>query len=730
VAVRQNGGATFGLVKMSAGGVFLSWHELRSDATGLTACNVGYDRDRGQLIYGATAAAGARVFGALDLVSETKNFELVSWNGDSVPSLPNYWWLSGPNAAGHLYGVDSNTIYRYDAADGAQLGSWARTLWTPTTSVFGEIIYDPVNHAIVAADAAEEVWRWFFLDRLSGEGGGTTYQALVEQIAGLCGLTPGSDLDASNLIDAAHGRYVLRSSGRAHVEALQTTGFFDVVEDGPQIVFPKRGSASSATIDIEDLGAHPADAGRVPPLVPTRTAERENLPYRVEVTLPDPDLNYEPGVQSAKRNRAAVQTRRVLSIRDDLAGDADTGKQIAERALFLAWLNRSAYTFSVTRKWASLLSADVITIQTPTAAYKMLLIEINDTASGIRECKALAEDVAIYTSNASGAVGGGMPLPTVPPLASSLYYLMDLPLLRDADDGLVLYVAAGSYGVTGWPGVQIFQSDDGGAFTTPFTFVDNEATHGYATDVLADHAPWVWDETSSVNVRIYRGSLASATKAQVYAGANALLIGSEIIGFRTATLEADGSYTLSGMIRGRRGSEGETGNHGIGDRVVLLTPGTVQRKSYSALKLGDPDFYAGVTLGDVLANATKRSLTLTGRSLKPYAPVQIAGSRDGSNNLTITARRRSRVGHQPAAGLAASPPLGELVAAYECDILDGAGAVLRTLAAATLSFSYTAAQQTTDGLTPGDPVDVAVYQISQALGTYNDGRGFPGSATV
>lgn len=50
--------------------------------------------------------------------------------------------------------------------------------------------------------------------------------------------------------------------------------------------------------------------------------------------------------------------------------------------------------------------------------------------------------------------------------------------------------------------------------------------------------------------------------------------------------------------------------------------------------------------------------------------------------------------------------------------------VLRSISALTQTAAYSAANQTSDGLTPGNPVRVAVYQVGQY------GRGYPGRATV
>ena len=69
--------------------------------------------------------------------------------------------------------------------------------------------------------------------------------------------------------------------------------------------------------------------------------------------------------------------------------------------------------------------------------------------------------------------------------------------------------------------------------------------------------------------------------------------------------------------------------------------------------------------------------------------------------------------------------MSEDTEAYEVDIMDG-DTVARTISSLSdESASYTAAQQTADGFTPGDPIDCNIYQLSAAVG-----RGWPLEATV
>ena len=70
-------------------------------------------------------------------------------------------------------------------------------------------------------------------------------------------------------------------------------------------------------------------------------------------------------------------------------------------------------------------------------------------------------------------------------------------------------------------------------------------------------------------------------------------------------------------------------------------------------------------------------------------------------------------------------PLTAASEAYEVDVLGGAGEVVRTLANSSPSVTYDAADQTSDFGAPQTTIDVAIHQLSAAVG-----RGFAGRATL
>src|SRR5512132_2644364 len=210
---------------------------------------------------------------------------------------------------------------------------------------------------------------------------------------------------------------------------------------------------------------------------------------------------------------------------------------------------------------------------------------------------------------------------------------MDLPALRDADDDLGFYYAmAGA--TDAWRGGALYQSADGVSYASVASS-DAPTAMGSATTALPSGPTTVHDDVNTVTVRLSYGVLASVTRALSLNGANAALLGDEILTFDTATPLGGADWQLSGLLRGRKGTEWAVESHVIGDRFVLLDSGTVGRVVDPMAWRNVALHYKAVSAGLAIASAADTLFTDTGASLKPYSPVAIAAARDGSNNLTI-----------------------------------------------------------------------------------------------
>jgi hypothetical protein len=305
---------------------------------------------------------------------------------------------------------------------------------------------------------------------------------------------------------------------------------------------------------------------------------------------------------------------------------------------------------------------------------------------------------------------------------------VNINMLRDADNDAGFYAAACASDPTAtWRGAILYVSVDDGANFRTLATIASESTMGATTNALGNFLSGnIPDELNSVNVRLSNGSLSSTDANGLLAGTNAAVIGDEIVWFRDATLQADGSYTLRGFLRGRRGSEYAMAAHSAGERFILVNASTMVRIPQETADIGIERLYKGVSSGRSLASTTAQAFTNLGVGLMPYAPVHLGGGRDGSNNVTLTWVRRSRIDGGWRNNV--DVPLGESSESYVVEIYSDNtyATVLRTIEGITSqTTTYTAAQQTSDGLTPGDPVFFKVYQLSATVG-----RGHAASGSV
>ena len=203
-----------------------------------------------------------------------------------------------------------------------------------------------------------------------------------------------------------------------------------------------------------------------------------------------------------------------------------------------------------------------------------------------------------------------------------------------------------------------------------------------------------------VRMRAGGSRLETVTELEMLNGANQALVvdpdgAAEIIQFATVTANADGSHTLSTLLRGRRGTELFTGCHSLASVFVLIEDDTLSRLPVPLTALDAARSYRAVGRGDALRDAANTPITPVGRDLMPYAPVQLAASGSWGSDITLTWQRRTRIGGELKGG-GGDVPLAEDSEAYELEILFGA-TVVRTVEDLTArSYVYSAANQASD----------------------------------
>ncbi len=707
--------------------------DIESSATGFygDAGGLTYDETDDSMIF-QVRMSNSGAAGAIYTLKWRSDVGIV-WK-TVVPSQINY---EGPSfGQSRLRGqrwtlMRGTRVIQLDTATGALV---LDETWPGAVREGGAQVYDSVTDTHLVRGS--EGWAKLFLNRGGGEG-----EALAGIVTDLCdraglGL---ADIDMADLTETVPGYVIGRQSTvRGAIEPLAQAYFFDAAESDDVLRFRSRGRPPIATIDANLL--LPLDEQTGESWRERRTQEVE-LPERVSVVYMDAQADYSQGTQSEKRTSLPLQTmhsRNQTSIELAMALDATTAKQIAAKTLYSAWIERSAYEAELPTDWLRLDPTDVVDVIFDSGSTFRTRITRLDLGAGFSlAVQGVSQTAATYVSDAQADGGSGTPVQIITGQAATQLILPDLPLLRDTDDtagsGLRRYYMMGGFGAPGWPGAALYKSTDGSTWAQAGRGLSEMAWGATANALGSPRSPFATDEVNSLTVFMTTGGdrLESTTQTAMVNGANAALVlkangEPEIIQFRDVTLNVDGSMTLSGLLRGRRGTDVFVDGHEAGELFILLDADDVETMVTALGDLDLPRSWRAVGFGTIFEDAEIVVTNHTGRDLKPYAPWNVQAVLTGSPaDISLSWVRRTRIGGELKDGTGVVP-LGETSEAYEIDILDGpSGAVKRTLTSTSPNIVYANTDIIADFGAVPLVLSVAIYQMSALAG-----RGFARVVTL
>ncbi|MDH5340985.1 MAG: phage tail protein, partial [Rubrivivax sp.] len=552
-----------------------------------------------------------------------------------------------------------------------------------------------------------------------------TLQNVVEALCERAGMPAGTyDATALAAITKPVRAYTVAqvTSARAVIDQLMSAYFFTAYVTDKLYFIPRAGSAV-LTLDADDLGSgidRPAEE-----LLPLTIGSDEEVPAQIALSYSNVDSDYNVATELSDRLLSGVISTSTVPLA--LGMTSAEAKGIADAILVDQYVGRISGSVALPMAYAELTPGDVVLAPDDLGnLYRVRLVRRTD-AGPLLSFDWVLDDATALTS-AGITSTDYTPSVTVALPGSTTLTLLDIPLLRDAENRLGHYVAATSAS-TSWPGAAVYRSVDDIAYDQAAT-VSERAVAGVATTVLGDWTGGrVFDETNSLTIALTYGTLSSSTRSAMFldTSVNALAVGDEIIRFRTATLVSGSTYTVTGLLRGQRGTEWATGSHSLGDACVLLQTSGLRYVDMEVADIDEARYYKGVTLGKTLSSvATAQTLTSAGVSLMPLAPVQLRALRISGGDIELSWQRRTRLESTFAGAAGSVVPVGEAIEIYSVDVVRVSdGAVLRTITATTNAATYTATQQLADGVSGSTAIRIDVYQVSATVG-----RGLAASRTT
>ncbi len=164
-----------------------------------------------------------------------------------------------------------------------------------------------------------------------------------------------------------------------------------------------RGCAEIDTIEVDDLAAREWRGGeeQPPPLVSTHQAHELELPAAVELTVFDPARAYTNNMQRAQRfAKPAVQD--VVAVQAPIVMPADGARRSAERLLYQAWLERSAFAFSLPPRYLKIAAASPVLLPVEGVLQRVRITALDMALPGEIRFSAVMDGDWILTQPAEG----------------------------------------------------------------------------------------------------------------------------------------------------------------------------------------------------------------------------------------------------------------------------------------------------------------------------------------
>lgn len=521
------------------------------------------------------------------------------------------------------------------------------------------------------------------------------------------------------------------STAEAALMSLSEVYPFDIIETPDRIYFKERAAGLYAAIDNEEMGA---SQNRSKTSSPLQTMRKPDFDFsrNVSVTYIDPHRDFQKSTQYASRGLGNSYSK--IEKNFEITLEADDARRIADRLLWEPWSERLRGSFRTSLRYDALIPGDYIGIKVGDSWLPFKIERKTRGANHVIDFDVVSGDPYAYDGS---TISESANPNTNPELGESemFVYLFNAPYIEvGGQDASANWVSNASTGA--WRGGNLYRSTDGGETYQDSGLTTSRNITGVLQNTLGSANHFFWDRENVIDVILdYSGhTLNSTSEINVLNGANRIWVGhnngnsGEIIGFRTATLISSNPrrYQLSNLLRGRRATENFISNHGANERFVFLSNQEIKSINYG---FGDrgygwrykavPTYFTEPSITDytTFINTCERS--------RPRPPVHARGSRDASNNLTITWFRRTRL-FSPGLGNG-EVLLDEATENYQIDIYNNSNtSVVRTISVSgATTATYSAADQTTDGYTPGANINIRIFQIST-----NTGRGRGGVFTA
>lgn len=414
---------------------------------------------------------------------------------------------------------------------------------------------------------------------------------------------------------AAYGKSIA-----AAVEPLVTSFGIELFDDGEILRGP---AADVSFIDLDQLG-NSADSESAPRMTREQLPARA-LPAVLRLGYYDPARDY----QSAEARAAASEERGAEEQRELPAVlAASEAKALVQEVLARAWAERDRLTLRLPPSMLGVEPGGTVELDLSPRRWTLIQCTINGLAV-VAELRPATGGAPMLAAEAGRVVASS---DVIQGEVSMVLIDASAGFGGTADQPTVLVAASSA--TPGWR-ARLVEARYGGQWISART-AGRKAVLGSAANALPAADPAVMDTVNTLDVTLVDADqwLVSCDDQALAEGANLALVGKELIQFGQADPTGPGTFRLSRLLRGLRGSDAAVNGHTAGEAFVLI-----EAEALKAITL--PPWAEGY---QVSVHCGERSAELTLAS-KPK-PAAIA---DPSGGTTADSEARAAIAQMLAA---------------------------------------------------------------------------------
>jgi hypothetical protein len=253
------------------------------------------------------------------------------------------------------------------------------------------------------------------------------------------------------------------------------------------------------------------------------------------------------------------------------------------------------------------------------------------------DCVAIAPETA-----AIGASSGRVLAAADTRVGQTMVHAFELPPINDPASSIPRLAIAAAGTMEGWRRAALLLSTDNGAAWQVIGGTRGVAVLGTVVNPPGPAPAAIEDRRNVVEVELAHDAmqLDGAEAAALDGGANLAMLGDELIQFAHAQSLGGRRWRLSGLWRGRRGTERAIGSQANGDRFVLLDADALTLVDLPTSSLGGSARVLAEGTGD--SGGAAAEAAINGISLLPLAPAHLAAQPLAGGDVQLRWVRRSR----------------------------------------------------------------------------------------